>query len=936
MDAGNNLNIEDARIAGRDGVALHGGNSVNIYEARNTASVSGEFSKKTTGPIRDQILSQNKSNGNTLEIKTDLAAPTSISSDQGGVLIQGGVVNMRGVQVSAAKDIKIEGTDVNIAAAENRLEVNASESSKGGSFNAIGFHSFGKGINAKLTDKMESSATSLTRTTLNGANVSIAAIGSPGSAGGTLNLAGTTVNTPGTLTLAGDRINLLPQTTETTTRNTSQGGDVAWQKTTDKGTTDQKLNYNQLNVGQLTINANHIQAGLGAKDSVEALGKQPGMDWVNQLQNDPKLKDKVDWVKVEEAHKNWDFRQQGLTPEAAAVVTIVVAYFTAGAASSLGNAAAVGAGQGAATTIAVGTTVTTTTTLTAAGAVISGAVTAGVTALASQATVALINNQGDIGGALRDLGSSASVKNLLTAIVTGGVLGGLNLNPTGLPTAGGGSQEFFAQLGQNLQAGAARAVIGTAINGGSFEENLRDGLKNAILDTVAAQVANQIGDLTKKNVLDDFTNKVAHAVAGCMVGAVRADNAGGCGAGALGAAIGELAAEAYGRQGDTTQFAAMIAGLAVAITGGDAAQINLGSQAGANAASNNFLKHDEAARREALKDKQRKGVPLTASEATELANIEVLDIARDLMFKAACRVAGPDCDTARRVLNSAINSYAGGIGAMQDPRLTQDGNLGINSERDQNIALANDAKYAAQSLWDSFTEFAVPQVGGYVVGGILGAYFNEAKAIYAAIKNSGAEIGPAAVQQAVSASTGAIGSAASVLDKATKESVALIANRQTSGQAYAVAGNAALGLETSGYQNIPAKLSTFPGIQTAKDGTFSIVDKNLFMEGVANAYKNSGQTLNSLTTQQIEKYIASATQFPAMGGVPGLHAEVQAANALYNMMGPTASSQLKGVVVATSKLGASSAAGQQGGAFVACTHCSGILPGEVNVITGRR
>jgi filamentous hemagglutinin len=220
MDAGNNLNIEDARIAGRDGVALHGGNSVNIYEARNTASVSGEFSKKTTGPIRDQILSQNKSNGNTLEIKTDLAAPTSISSDQGGVLIQGGVVNMRGVQVSAAKDIKIEGTDVNIAAAENRLEVNASESSKGGSFNAIGFHSFGKGINAKLTDKMESSATSLTRTTLNGANVSIAAIGSPGSAGGTLNLAGTTVNTPGTLTLAGDRINLLPQSTETTTYET--------------------------------------------------------------------------------------------------------------------------------------------------------------------------------------------------------------------------------------------------------------------------------------------------------------------------------------------------------------------------------------------------------------------------------------------------------------------------------------------------------------------------------------------------------------------------------------------------------------------------------------------------------------------------------------------------------------------------------------------
>ncbi|MET3444036.1 filamentous hemagglutinin [Variovorax paradoxus] len=589
MDAGNNLNIEGARIAGRDGVALHGGNSVNIYEARNTASVSGEFSKKTTGPVRDQILSQNKSNGNTLEIKTDIAAPTSISSENGGVLIQGGVVNMRGAQVSAAKDIKIEGSDVNIAAAENRLEVNASESSKGGSFNAIGFHSFGKGINAKLTDKMESSATSLTNTTLNGANVNIAAIGAPGSAGGTLNLAGTTVNTPGTLTLTGDRVNLLPQTTEATTRNTSQGGDVAWQKTTDKGTTDQKLNYNQLNVGQLAINANHIQAGLGAKDSVEALGKQPGMDWVNQLQNDPKLKDKVDWVKVEEAHKNWDYRQQGLTPEAAAVVTIVVAYFTAGAASGIGGAAgeaaAVGAGEGVA--LAGGGAFVTGTGAAISG-VVGGAVTAGVTALASQAAVALINNQGDIGGALHDLGSSASVKNLLTAIVTGGVLGGLNLNPTGLPTAGGGSQEFFTQLGQNLQAGAARAVIGTAINGGSFEENLKDGLKNAILDTVAAQGANAIGDN-----FEGLSNKVAHAIAGCMVGAARADSASGCGAGALGAAIGEIAAEAYGRKADTVQFAAMMSALAVAITGGDAAQINLGSQAGSNAAANNFLNHPD-------------------------------------------------------------------------------------------------------------------------------------------------------------------------------------------------------------------------------------------------------------------------------------------------------------------------------------------------------
>ncbi|WP_454909647.1 hemagglutinin repeat-containing protein [Variovorax gossypii] len=664
LDAGNNLNIEGARIAGRDGVALHGGNSVNIYEARNTSSASAEFDKKTSGlnfnPTLGAIIGP-KASGKTVEIKTDVAAPTSISSANGGVLIEGGVVNMRGVQVDAAKDIRITGTDVNIAAAENRIEVNGSESSRGGSFNALGFHSFGKGINAKLTDKMESSSTSLTNTTLSGANVNIAANGAPGSAGGTLNLAGTAVNTPGTLTLKGDQVNLLPQITETSLRNTSQGGDVAWQKTTDKGTTDQKLNYNQLNVGQLAINANHIQAGLGAKDSVAALGKQPGMDWVNQLQNDPKLKDKVDWVKVEEAHENWDYRQQGLTPAAAAVITVVVAYFTAGAASGIGGAA----GEAAATTATGGgVAVLGEGGFIAAGgvtisSVVGGAVTAGISALASQAAVAAINNQGDLGRTLHDLGSSASVKNLLTAIVTGGVLGGLNMNPNGLPTAGGGSQEFFTQLGQNLQAGAARAVIGTAINGGSFEKNLKDNLKNAILDTVAAQAANAIGDLTKKDgVLNDFTNKVAHAIAGCMVGAVRADNAAGCGAGALGAAIGELAAEAYGRQTDTVQFAAMISGLAVAIAGGDASQINLGSQAGGNAAANNFLNHDqwdELATRFAA-CKQKPGGCSTSDERALREEYQSKSAAQDKELAAVC--ADPGSSACRTMLETAQQGSA--------------------------------------------------------------------------------------------------------------------------------------------------------------------------------------------------------------------------------------------------------------------------------------
>ena len=206
--------------------------------------------------------------------------------------------------------------------------------------------------------------------------------------------------------------------------------------------------------------------------------------------------------------------------------------------------------------------------------------------------MANINNKGDIGGALNDLGSSANVHSLLTAIATGGVLGGLNLNPTGLPTEGTGAQKVMNQLGQNLQAGAARAVIGTAINGGSLEDSLKSNLKTALLDTMAAQSANAIGDITAGDgTLDKFANKVAHAIAGCAVGAARTDTSGGCGAGAIGAAIGEMAAEAYGKKSDTTQFAAMVAGIAAATTGASAEEVNLAGQAGANAAANNYLNH---------------------------------------------------------------------------------------------------------------------------------------------------------------------------------------------------------------------------------------------------------------------------------------------------------------------------------------------------------
>lgn len=577
LGAKNDINVIGSSLSGKDGVAVIAQGNLTIVEGRNTSNAGYQLSQQkrgisALGAAMGFVMPSGRATATGSEISSDTAAPSTISSSNGGILLQGNSsVFLQGVQVDAAKDVAIKGGNVVIQAAMNRQSVIGTTGSQNAWYDfgsAAILKDVGKGIKARETTATEVDVTTLTRTNISGANVSIAA-------DDTLALRGTAINTPGKLSLAADMWLMGTQTTEEAMRTTSQGRDLVYQVSRDKGTTDQTTNYNLINAGKLSVTASRVQVGLGARDSIEQLSKQPGMGWVDQLTNDPKLSDKVDWQRVDEVHKNWNYDKQGLTPEGAAVVTLVVAYFTAGAASGVGGSVASGVG-------ATGTT----------AVVVSGAVTAGLTALASQAGVAVINNQGDIGKALHDLGSSANVKSLLTAIITGGVLGGLDLNPTGLPTAGAGSQEFFTQLGQNLKAGAARAVIGTAINGGSLEDSLKDGLKNAILDTVAAQGAVAIG---KQFPVGDFSNYVAHAIAGCAVGAARASN--GCGSGALGAVVGEASAIAHndgrnvlteGLRSDTAAFASMFGGLAAAIAGGNASEINIGSQAAGNAAANNF------------------------------------------------------------------------------------------------------------------------------------------------------------------------------------------------------------------------------------------------------------------------------------------------------------------------------------------------------------
>jgi hypothetical protein len=334
----------------------------------------------------------------------------------------------------------------------------------------------------------------------------------------------------------------------------------------------------------LTAEQQAAQRQADFNKAIQNLSSQPGQAWIGQLANDPKVQ--VQWNQVQTAAQHWNYAHDGLTPEGMAIVVIAVTYCTAGVASGA---------AGTMTGAAAGTTT-----------IASAAVTAGLVTLASQATVSLINNKGDIGKTLNDMGQSQNVKALVTAMVTAGALQGMD-NALGIQNVNATST-FPQQLQKNLINDTAGAVVNQAINGGDLQSQLEQSIRTAFIDTSSAQSANWIGDKYQNGTLNNFTHQLAHAIAGCAAGAAKA---GDCSSGALGAVVGEMSAELYGGsrtnsanldlpglQTDTVNFARMMAGIAVAITGGDANAINLAAAAGGNAAENNYLNHTQVAQKQ--------------------------------------------------------------------------------------------------------------------------------------------------------------------------------------------------------------------------------------------------------------------------------------------------------------------------------------------------
>lgn len=159
---------------------------------------------------------------------------------------------------------------------------------------------------------------------------------------------------------------------------------LLWQSSKDQGHADETVNHVEITAGG-TVNITGADGVVveykdfgNLEKSVEILSQVPELAYLAQIKNNPG----VNWSAVQEAHEAWDYKAQGLTPAAGAIIAIAVAAATAGAGAALGGAVAgaAGIGSGAA--------------LTGTSAVMANAAFA---SLVSTASISVVNNRGDIG-----------------------------------------------------------------------------------------------------------------------------------------------------------------------------------------------------------------------------------------------------------------------------------------------------------------------------------------------------------------------------------------------------------------------------------------------------------------------------------------------------------------------------------------------------------
>ncbi|WP_236485980.1 filamentous hemagglutinin N-terminal domain-containing protein [Pseudomonas syringae] len=290
-----------------------------------------------------------------------------------------------------------------------------------------------------------------------------------------------------------------------------------WVSSKGKGNTDETLRQSELvAAGEVTIKAvNGLQIDIKQVDqqtvtqSIDAMVKaDPQLAWLK----DAEKRGDVDWRQVKEIHDSFKYSNSGLGPASQIIIAIIMAAVVGPMAMS-----AVGASTGAAVT--AGTMSAGTATFLSAGA---GAIAAGA---ATNATVSVINNRGNLGAVVNDVTSADALKGYAISGVTAGLTAAYFNDFTGTHTDPNTGKIVGAKLStwegvgqfagnQVLQNGTSTLLSNALGKGGSGS----DALKTALFNTLAAASFNAVGDYTYGKFAEGMPPKVIiHAMVGGLL-----------------------------------------------------------------------------------------------------------------------------------------------------------------------------------------------------------------------------------------------------------------------------------------------------------------------------------------------------------------------------------------------------------------------------------
>jgi filamentous hemagglutinin family protein len=352
--------------------------------------------------------------------------------------------------------------------------------------------------------------------------------------------------------------------------------DLAWTSAKGKGQTDETLRQSELLAqGEIAIRAvDGLKVDLKQIDqqsvsqTIDAMVQaDPSLAWLKQMEQ----RGDVDWRRVKEVHDSFQYSHSGLGGGAQLAIAIVMA-------AVVGPAAGAAAGGG--TTGAV------------AGAAAATA--------ATKATVSTINNQGDLGAALKDVTSKDSLKDYLVAATTAGMTAGLfdklfgtetnsftdKVSKVDLSTLDGVGKFAGNQLAQSGTAAALNKLMGR-------DPSFKDALQSALYNTLAAAAFNAVGDYTQDKWVDGSPQKVAiHAMVGGLLSSATGGDfkTGALAAGANEALVVQLDAVVKSNPALLTMSSQLVGLVAAAAVDGD---VEKGAWVAQNATQYNFLGHQE-------------------------------------------------------------------------------------------------------------------------------------------------------------------------------------------------------------------------------------------------------------------------------------------------------------------------------------------------------